>query len=47
MIEGVAKRLESFDESRATEALADPSLMLDMVHEFFLLRIIPEGDISP
>ena len=35
MIEGVAKRLESFDESRATEALADPSLMLDMVHEFF------------
>ena len=35
MIADVARRLESFDSSKAAEALADPLLMMDMVREFF------------
>lgn len=35
MIAGVTARLRSFDESRVRDALADSTLMLDMVREFF------------
>lgn len=35
MIDGVVKRLESFDGSKAAEALDDSMLMLEMVREFF------------
>lgn len=35
MIDGVVKRLESFNDSKAAEALDDSMLMLDMVREFF------------
>ena len=35
MIDGVVKRLESFDDSKAAEALDDSMLMLEMVREFF------------
>ncbi|MCM1066477.1 MAG: glutamine synthetase family protein [Muribaculaceae bacterium] len=35
MLQGVARKLRSFDEERACKALADTALMLDMVGEHF------------
>ena len=35
MLEGVAKKLRSYDETRISDAISDPGLMLEMVKEYF------------